>query len=227
MLGCHSDTAGRAGRCRDQWPADNGTACLCYGTVGYYERRDSDNGEHRCIATCADDIQNHHVSRSDGAGLVTADCPEGTTVLGCGSASPIDGVPADSGDQTGSTDPTNATHSTNSTSSTSSSDSTNSTGSIHSNNATLSRRSTVPTRSSRAAAVVAMGMLCRCYNDHRVKCYAACGRLVSVSGLRVMRPVLAAYNTKVSPADRVCPDSRLKITMLCVVSFVLVFFKRD
>ena len=74
---------------RDQWPADNGTACLCRGSYGSGL---IEINFQQCIATCADDIQNHHVSHSDGTGLVTADCPEGMAVLGCGSASPIDTV---------------------------------------------------------------------------------------------------------------------------------------
>jgi len=60
---------------RDQWPADNGTACWCYDTL---------NAE--CIATCAAGIRNHHIRQSSGTGFVTVTCPPGTMVLGCGSA---------------------------------------------------------------------------------------------------------------------------------------------
>jgi len=60
---------------RDQWPSYNGTACLCYDTL---------NAE--CIATCAAGIRNYNIRQSSGTGLVTATCPQGTMVLGCGSA---------------------------------------------------------------------------------------------------------------------------------------------
>jgi len=60
---------------RDQWPVDNGTACLCYDTL---------NAE--CVATCAAGIRNYHIRHSSGTGVVTATCPAGTMVLGCGSA---------------------------------------------------------------------------------------------------------------------------------------------
>jgi len=82
VLGCQSRRLApalytRQSSRRDQRPADNGTVCLCYDTL---------NAE--CIATCAADIRNYDVRHSTGAGLVTASCPQGTTVLGCGSASP-------------------------------------------------------------------------------------------------------------------------------------------
>ena len=86
MLGCHStrltssSSSSSSSAGRSQWPTDNGTACLCYDTA---------NAE--CIATCAADISNHHVRHTNGTGLVTASCPQGTTVLGCGSASPTGG----------------------------------------------------------------------------------------------------------------------------------------
>jgi len=81
VLGCqsrrltpaHSLTAPRQ---RDQWPSDNGTACLCYDTL-----------DAECIATCAAGIRKYNIRQSSGTGLVTASCPKGTMVLGCGSAS--------------------------------------------------------------------------------------------------------------------------------------------
>jgi len=60
---------------RDQWPSDNGTACLCYDTL-----------DAECIATCAAGIRNYNIRQSSGTGLVTATCSQGTMVLGCGSA---------------------------------------------------------------------------------------------------------------------------------------------
>lgn len=60
---------------RDQWPADNGTACLCYDTL-----------DAECIATCAAGIRNYNIRQSSGTGLVTAKCPGNTMVLGCGSS---------------------------------------------------------------------------------------------------------------------------------------------
>lgn len=81
MLGCQSKRLVQSGRsCRNQWPADGGRACLCYDTM---------NAE--CVATCASDIYDYHISRSNGTGLVVASCPQGTSVLGCGSASPTNG----------------------------------------------------------------------------------------------------------------------------------------
>jgi len=65
---------------RDQWPSDNGTACFCYDTL---------NAE--CIATCAAGIRQYSIRQSNGTGLVTAKCPYGTMVLGCGSAAETTG----------------------------------------------------------------------------------------------------------------------------------------
>lgn len=65
---------------RDQWPTDNGTACLCYDTL---------NAE--CIATCASGIRNYNIRQQSGTGVVTASCPAGMMVLGCGSASETGG----------------------------------------------------------------------------------------------------------------------------------------
>ena len=81
MLGCHSKRLeSSVSARRDQWQTNNGTSCLCYDTV---------NAE--CIATCAADIRNHHILHSNGTGLVTTSCPQGTMVLGCGTASPMNG----------------------------------------------------------------------------------------------------------------------------------------
>ena len=65
---------------RDQWPSDNGSACFCYDTL---------NTE--CIATCAAGIRKYNIRQSNGTGLVTASCPYGTMVLGCGSAAETTG----------------------------------------------------------------------------------------------------------------------------------------
>ena len=82
MLGCQSKRLVRSNRpvCRNQWPSAGGRECTCY---------DSLNAE--CIATCAAGLHSYHISQSNGTGLVAATCPQGTTVLGCGSASPTNG----------------------------------------------------------------------------------------------------------------------------------------
>jgi len=217
VLGCHSkleavkDRWYKLGSCRDQWPADNGTTCLCRGTYGYYEHKgsfshsenkfyyiipdfnllrygsyysgfeeDDPHGVHQCIATCADDIQNHHVNHSDGTGLVTADCPEGMAVLGCGSASTIDAVD----------------------------NSTNSTAATH---------STDPTRSRlRAAVVVNTTNSCRCYDQYQVMCYAVCSMFDS------------SYEIgRLSTATRVGCDSLQKTAILCVLGLLLILAERD
>jgi len=79
VLGCQSRRFERARRPasathRDQWPAVNGTVCLCY-----------DTHDAQCVATCATDIQSYSVRQASGTGLVMAKCPQGTVVLGCGS----------------------------------------------------------------------------------------------------------------------------------------------
>jgi len=213
VLGCHSKLLApstahfKIGSCRDQWPANIGTACLCYGTYGYYEdvdintgmykdfnytnyrhegydiqvatetgrrygyRDEKDvNGEHECIATCADGIQNNHIRRSSGTGLVTASCPQGTTVLGCGSSAQTD------------------------------------------------------SKSRRRATAVATATSCRCYDVHQVTCYAICGVLVAENSYPGTKLMLAGYG---SSAVRVCCDSQLESTMLFVLGFVRILFKQD
>jgi len=82
VLGCHSRRAsassGAVSVHVDQWPGANGTTCQCYEAVK--------SGKLECIATCAGEISNHHISQSTGTGLVVASCFRGMTVLGCGSA---------------------------------------------------------------------------------------------------------------------------------------------
>jgi len=78
VLGCQSQRLERGPESathRDQWPAVNGTECLCYDTQ-----------DAQCVATCATDIQSYSVRQASGTGLVMAKCPQGTVVLGCGSA---------------------------------------------------------------------------------------------------------------------------------------------
>ena len=120
-------------------------------------------------------------------------------VLGCGSATPIDAIVDDS---------TDAANSTNSTISANSTDSTSFTHPIDSAD------------SSRRAAVVAMGKLCRCYDDNRVMCYAICGAFEAEISLVKRSPLLAAY--VMSEASRICSVSQLEATVLCLVALVLI-----
>ena len=172
MLGCQSrrltspsanEISPSPANQRDQWPADNGTACLCYDTL---------NAE--CIATCAAGIRNYSIRRSSGTGLVFASCPRGTMVLGCGSASPT------------STD-----------------------------------------QSKHRAAVVAMRTSCRCYDDHEVTCYAACGLFTadssypgSFQATRLLVPTVD------SSAIKRCSKSAMKTAIICMLGFLLAYYKQ-
>ena len=203
VLGCHSKTVGEVGSCRDQYPAENGTRCLCYGTYGPYEYKtkiafaklevypstlsqreihqiihstDTD-AEHMCIATCASGIQGHTIRHSEGTGLVSADCAEGTTVLGCGSATPTDAIGGNS---------TNATD-----------------GVV----------------SARRIAVVTMGKSCRCYDDYRVRCYAICGVTTS-----------ARYEEEagqLSAVARIYFGPQHGAVILCVLILLVILSKLD
>ena len=183
---------------RNQWPADNGTACLCRGSydsrMAYIRYWSIEPSFQQCIATCADDIQNHHVSHSDGTGRVTADCPEGMAVLGCGSASRIDAVD----------------------------NSTNSTAATHSTDLTSWLNSSALT-----AVVVNTTNSCRCFDEYgqmvrrMVRCYAVCSMFDD------SRPVPSNETSLLSTATRVGCDSLQKTAILCVLGLLLILAERD